>query len=152
MFLVGILCVFVILYVLHAIVYLWLNLMIRWTIIWAQIKQPKYSTKSCWCRVQIADSVWLRELLFAISVEKILLYLSNIAFTHFIFNKQWTDLRITLGKSLDFLPKSIFPAFMMWLLMRKWVSEKLRCLSDLNQSLYFVWPINSVQKLCLQYY
>ena len=58
----------------------------------------------------------------------------------------------TLGKSLDFLPKSIFPAFMMWLLMKKWVSEKLRCLSDLNQSLYFVWPINSVQKLCLQYY
>ena len=44
-------------------------------------------------------------------------------------------LKITLGKSLDFLPKSIFPAFMMWLLIRKWFSEKLRRLSDLNQSL-----------------
>ena len=50
------------------------------------------------------------------------------------------EIHITLGKSLDFLPKSIFPAFMMWLLMKKWVSEKLRCLSDLNQSLNFVWP------------
>ena len=50
----------------------------------------------------------------------------------------------TLGKSLDFLPKSIFPAFMMWLLIKKWVSEKLRCLSDLNQSLYGDFMFNNI--------
>ena len=36
----------------------------------------------------------------------------------------------TLGKSLDFLPKSIFPAFMMWLLMKKsgnWGLDEIDC-------------------------
>ena len=45
----------------------------------------------------------------------------------------------TLSKSLDILPICIFPAFMTWLSIKKWVSEKLRCVTDLNQSLFWTF-------------
>ena len=50
----------------------------------------------------------------------------------------------TMSKSLDFWQKTIFQAFMVWLLIKKWVSEKLRCLSDLNQSLNGDFMFNNI--------
>merc|ERR1712015_296118 len=46
-----------------------------------------------------------------------------------------------MGKSLDFLQKNYFSGVH---LIKKWVSEKLRCLSDLNQSLNGDFMFNNI--------